>query len=139
MIECNVDVEITDRDVKLRFPRGYETALSVLKGKLVSKKVHQVYVKLGYPRKPRTTGEGSQNHHLNGHISQIIQVSGDEFDDMKDIIKQRALKRGYPFRTDSMGNVRPQGERDCSTAECAMLIEEAHDVAAFLNIKLKEE
>ena len=30
-----------------------------------------VLVTIQPPRKPRTTGEHSQNHHLNGHIMQI--------------------------------------------------------------------
>ena len=139
MLDCNnADVEITGRDVKLRFPHGYEDALRVLDKRLKSKKASQVYVKIGYPRKPRTTGDKSQNHHLNGHIQQICQETGDEFDDVKMEIKRRAIKRGYPTRTDSFRNVIAESEGNASTVECGYLIEEAHDVAAFCNVKLRE-
>ena len=138
MIECNVDVEITGRDVKLRFPHGYEDTLSVLKERLVSKRLTQVYVKMWLPRKPRTTGDKSQSHHLNGHIQQIAQYTGDDFDDVKMEIKRRAISKGYPYRTDSFGNVVPDSEANSSTVECGYLIDTAHEVASFLNIKLKE-
>jgi len=140
-IEANCDIVFSQQNltaIKLTLPGGYEDALSVLHEGLDKKRVSQVYVKLGMPRKPRTTGDKSQNHALNGFIQQLCQESGDEFDDMKKEIKRRAIKRGYPFHTDSFGNVVPQSEADCSTVECAMLIDEAHDVASFLNVKLKE-
>lgn len=139
MVEANCDIFFGPKgSVTLKFPTGWLDALSVLRQELDRKRLSQAYVKLGKPRKPRTTGEYSQSHHLNGHVQQIAAETGDEFDDVKMEIKRRAIKRGYPFRTDSFGNVVPQSEADCSTVECAMLIEEAHDVAAFLNIKLKE-
>jgi len=141
MIEGNCDVLFSQNfpnKVQLAFPHGYEDALIMLKQNLAEKRITQVYAKIWKPRRPRTTGDLSQNHHLNGHIAQIIKVTGDEFDDCKAEIKRRALKRGYPFRTDSWGNVVPQSEADCSTVECAMLIEEAHDLAAFCGVRLKE-
>jgi len=141
VIECNCDIAFSLQNpnaVRLTFPGGYEDALYVLDERLKSKKVNQVYVKLGMPRKPRTTGDKSQNHHLNGHIQQICIETGDEFDDVKMEIKRRALKRGYPSHTDTFGNVIPESEGAASTVECGYLIEEAHDVAAFCNVKLKE-
>lgn len=89
--------------------------------------------------KPRSTGPHSQNHHLNGHVAQIAEETGDDFRDVKDDIKERAIKRGYPFRTTKLGRVRPKHEPDTTMEECAMLIEEAHAVAAFLGITLREE
>jgi hypothetical protein len=44
---------------------------------------------------------------------------------------------GYPFQTIS-GHVVPKRERDCSTEECAKLIEASHVLAAQLGIILKE-
>jgi len=141
MLEANCDIVFSADNplvVTVQFPRGWSDGVQMLRQELARKRVSQAFVKLGKPRKPRTTGELSQNHHLNGDIAQIAVETGDEFDDVKMEIKRRAIKRGYPFRTDSFGNVVPQSEADCSTTECAMLIEEAHDVAAFLNIKLRE-
>ena len=141
MIEANCDIFWgTDPCVvTVRFPPAWADGIVVLKEQLEKKRITQAYVKLAKPRKPRTTGDFSQNHHLNGHIAQIVAQTGDEFEDVKMEIKRRAIKRGYPFHTDSFGNVVPQSEANCSTTECAMLIDEAHDVAAFLNIKLREE
>jgi len=139
MLEGNVDLlEIGATSIKVALSKNMAAAAQVLKNRLEKNRVTQVYIKIGYPRKPRTTGDESQNHHLNGHVAQICQETGDGFDDVKMEIKRRAIKRGYPYRTDSFGNVVPQSEADCSTVECGYLIDDAHDVAGFLGIKPKE-
>ena len=139
-IECNVDIIFSENypHVKLKFPHEYKHALQGLESQLTMKAISQVYVKLGYPKKPRTTGKDSQNHALNGYVSQICRENGDEFDDVKMEIKRRAIKRGYPFHTDSFGNVVPESESNASTVECSYLIEEAGVVAQFCNVVLKE-
>lgn len=68
-----------------------------------------VQVTINPPYKPRTTGAKSQNHHLNGHIYTIIN-----------------------------GYLLPKSEHECSTEECAKLIEAAHLLAADWQIVLKE-
>ena len=91
------------------------------------------------PYKPRTTGKGSQSHHLNGHIAQICNVTGNDHETIKYCVKMIAVEQyGYPFQTVA-GHVVPKRERDCDTAECAMLIEAAHYLAAQLGIILREE
>ena len=90
------------------------------------------------PRKPRSTGENSQNHHLNGHITQISQFTGEDFDYIKAHIKRTAIKRGYPTRTTKLGDVEPISESDSTTEECAMLVETTHEVADFLSLELIE-
>lgn len=97
-----------------------------------------VLVTLQPPKRPRTTGEGSQNHHLNGHILQICNETGNDYDSVKDAIKMLAVENmGYPYKTIA-GRVVPQRERECSTDECAKLIEAAHVLAADLGIILQE-
>jgi len=90
------------------------------------------------PRKPRTTGEKSQSHHFNGHVVQIAQEIGEDFDVVKMEIKRRAIKRGYPTRTTKFKELIPISESEASTVECSYLIDQAHEVADFLNLKLKE-
>lgn len=98
-------------------------------------------------RKPRTTGDKSQNKHLNGHVQQLAGETGMEFEVIKMEIKHRALKRGYPIlynadgkiMFDLWGRARGISEADCSTVECGYLIEEAHQLAAELDIVLIEE
>ena len=98
-----------------------------------------VLVTLQPPKKPRTTGEGSQNHHLNGHIMQICQETGNDYDTVKLAVKMIAVEQfGYSFKTVGKQIV-PKPERECSTVECGMLIEAAHYLAADIGIILKEE
>lgn len=91
------------------------------------------------PRKPRTTGYKSQNHHLNGHIVQICNETGNSYATIKSYIKLVAVEQfGYPYEI-FKGKVIPKAESDCDTEECAMLIEVAHYVAATEGISLREE
>lgn len=97
-----------------------------------------VLVTLQPPKKPRTTGEGSQNHHLNGHIMQICNETGNSYDVIKYCVKMIAVEQmGYPYKTIT-GHIVPQPESESSTDECALLIEAAHILAAQLSIILQE-
>lgn len=91
-------------------------------------------------RKRRSTGEKSQNHHLNGHIVDIMRACGmttpKEYDQVKTEIKRIAhLTFGYP--ADKTGHFF-KSEAECNTEECAWLIEAAHLLAAELGIVLTE-
>lgn len=102
---------------------------------------HNDYVRLVLqrPRKKRSTGDKSQNHHLNGHIMQICAETGNDYESVKYAVKMTAIEQyGYPYETIA-GHIVPKGERDTDTAECAMLIEAAHYIAADLGIILREE
>lgn len=94
--------------------------------------------KLEKIRRTRTTGENSQNHHLNGHIQQIVTETGQPFDDVKLAVKFRACDMGYPFKTMSTGDRIPRSEPESSVVECGLLIEAAHIIAAELGINLYE-
>ena len=97
-----------------------------------------VLVTLQPPKKPRTTGEGSQNHHLNGHIMQICNETGNDYDTIKYCVKMLAVEQmGYPYKIVA-GHILPQPESQSSTDECAKLIEAAHVFAAQLSIILQE-
>jgi hypothetical protein len=90
------------------------------------------------PRRPRTTGDKSQNHHLNGHIQGICVETGNSFEAVKMAVKLRAVEMGYPFQTLPNGAIDPQSEAASSTEECAILIESAHMIAAEWGIALIE-
>lgn len=97
-----------------------------------------VLVTIQPPKRPRTTGEGSQNHHLNGHIMQICNETGNDYDTVKQAVKMIAVENmGFPYRTIA-GRIIPQHESESSTDECAKLIEAAHVLAADLGIILQE-
>ena len=97
-----------------------------------------VLVTMQPPKRPRTTGEGSQNHHLNGHIMQICNKTKNSYNAVKDEIKRIATEEmGYPYE-EINGHIHPIGESESSTEECAKLIEAAHVLAADLGIILQE-
>ena len=97
-----------------------------------------VLVTIQPPRKPRTTGKNSQNHHLNGHIMQICGETCNSYDVIKYCVKMIAVEQmGYPYKTIA-GHIVPQPESESSTDECALLIEAAHVLAADLGIILQE-
>ena len=98
-----------------------------------------VLVTIASPKRPRTTGDGSQNHHLNGHIMQICAETGNDYEAVKNAVKMLAVEQmGYPY-TDFHGVITPKSESESSTDECAKLIEAAHILAADLGMVLKEE
>ena len=98
-----------------------------------------VRVTLRRPKRARTTGAYSQNHHLNGHIMQICAETGNDYDAVKNAVKMIAVEQmGYPY-TDFHGVITPKAESETDTAECAKLIEAVHVLAADLGIVLREE
>lgn len=130
------------------------------------------YVCLSFctPKRLRSTGKESQNHHLNGHIQAIAKESGNDFETTKLAVKDIAIDLGYPFRTIfyplydvkndeeiRIGLVKKRfvlknkvfefwckemriakSESECTTEECALLIEASHILAATNQIILKE-
>jgi hypothetical protein len=128
-------------------PRGLKDMLRKIFDFSDSKHQGFVTVTIETVRKPRTTGEGSQSHHFNGHVQQIAQETGMPFEAVKLELKHRAIKRGYPIlykadgtaQHDLWGRVMGISEADCSTTECGYLIEEAHELASELGMTLKEE
>ena len=97
-----------------------------------------VLVTIQPPKHMRTTGEHSQNHHLNGHIMQICNETKNSYNAVKDEIKRIATEEmGFPYE-EINGHIHPIGESESSTDECAKLIEAAHVLAADLGIILQE-
>ena len=69
-----------------------------------------VLVTLQPPKKPRTTGENSQNHHLNGHIMQICNETQNSYNAVKDENKRIATEEmGYPYE-EINGQIHPKGK-----------------------------
>lgn len=97
-----------------------------------------IKVILSPPHKPRTTGERSQNNHINGHCQQICNETGEDFDVIKMYAKKKAVKYGYPIKTDIFGAAMPVSETEINTTEAGYLIDALHEMAAFLEVRLKE-
>lgn len=118
--------------------------LNTLLDKAEAKHNGYINVSIELPRRPRTTGERSQNRALNGYIQQICEDTGNDFGVVKTEIKYRALRRGYPFlekngiiMRDIYGREMGISEADSSVEECGLLIEEAIQLASELDIKLE--
>lgn len=103
---------------------------------------------LSTPKRKRSTGPWSQNHHLNGHCMQISHETGQDFDAVKLYVKRQAIARGLPLKTRPDGDVLysladgqpvPISETDMDTVQCGWCIEEVHILAAELGIILREE
>ena len=97
-------------------------------------------------RKLRSTGDKSQSHALNGFIQQICQETGNDFQDVKEYIKSRAVSMGYPMLmknnkvvVNPYGEPRGISEADSSVEECALLIEVACMLASEYGIELRKE
>jgi len=103
------------------------------------KNIHFDKLKISKPFKQRTTGKHSQNHHINGHIAQIANITGMDFDTLKSYFKRLAIKRKYPFDTAPDGEAEPWSERRIDTTQAGYLIDEIHQFADENNITLKED
>jgi len=134
----------TSQIVSFEVPRFYEAAYR----ELVKKSPDTLDVELSTHSKRRSTGPFSQSHHLNGHIQQICNDTGNDFDDVKLYVKRRAFKRGLPFATKPNGDILysladleplPISETQMTTEQCSWCIEETHELAAELGIRLIEE
>jgi len=91
------------------------------------------------PRRARTTGWKSQNHHLNGHIQQIAMATGNSFSAVKERMKELAIDRGYPVEILPDGSVKPKSESEITSIEAGYLIDTIHQFAAEWEIPLAEE
>ena len=132
----------TDDELYLRLHPSIKFAVNALRARSEARHAGFITVRLDLPHKPRTTGEKSQNHHFNGHVQQICAANGWDFDEAKRLCKRKGVPFGYPPPEE----VRIKGElfalykseADCSTVECAALIEGAHLLAAELGMILEE-
>lgn len=143
-------VTIERGSLAIVLPKPLRAELEQLYRKADEKFNGHITVTIETPRKPRSTGAGSQSRHFNGHVQQIAQFTGMPFEVVKMELKHRAIKRGYPIlykqdgnpQLDLWGRVMGISEADSSTEECAYLIEEAHELAAEFaesGFMLKEE
>ena len=100
------------------------------------------YVRLDMspPYRPRSTGQNSQNNLIWRLITIIANETGNELEDVEAAVKERALRRGYPFRQNRItGRPVPASMASINTVEAGYLIDELHQLAAELGIALEEQ
>ena len=142
MAGVTITLKRVDEKGRIAFmpPRELELKEAIRKVLRACKEKNNDYVAVTFarPYKPRSTGPESQNHHLNGHIMQICEQTGNDYETIKYCVKMIATEQmDYPFSTVA-GHILPKRESDCNTEECAKLIEASHVLAAQLGIILRE-
>lgn len=95
-----------------------------------------IKVELSAPYKSRTTGKGSQNNKFYALVTEICKETGNDLEDVKDALKERACaRRGYPYTINKLtGKMRPYSTTKINTVQMAGLIEEAIQLCAELGI-----
>lgn len=98
-----------------------------------------VCLTVGKPRRSRTTGPNSQNNLFYRLVTLIAMDTGNEIEDVKKGIKDRALKRGYPYKINPISQkVTPLSTTLVDTVQMGYLIEECYEVMAELGISIGE-
>lgn len=104
-------------------------------------KKYSGYVRLEMtpPRRPRSTGPGSQNNLVWRLITLIANETGNELEDVELAAKERAVKRGYPYRVNKItGQIVPASMKTISTVEASYLIDELYQIAAEYEVDVEE-
>ena len=92
-------------------------------------------IDFGRVYKSRTTGEGSQNNLFYALVTEICKETGNDITDVKDYLKERAVKRGYPYEINKLtGRIRPYSTTRVDTKQMSALIEETLQLCAELGI-----
>ena len=98
------------------------------------------YIKLemSAPYKPRSTGLNSQNNLIWKLITEIAKATGNELQDVEDAVKERAVKRGYPYHQNKItGRIVPASMTTINTVEAGYLIEELYQIASEYEINVE--
>ena len=96
-------------------------------------------IDFGRVYKSRTTGEGSQNNLFYELCTEICKETGNDLEDVKDALKERAIKRGYPYKVNPINNqIKPFSTTKVNTVEMGYLIDEEKQLCAELGIVLPD-
>lgn len=92
------------------------------------------------PYKPRTTGKESQNNLIWKLITEIAKQTGNEIQDVEEAVKERACKRGYPYRVNKItGRAKPKSMTEIDTVEASYLIDELYQVCAEYGVDVEPQ
>ena len=88
--------------------------------------------------KPKTTGPHSQLNHCWGHATSIAEEIGEAPRSVIDQAREDGMSKGYSTRKNFKGRVVPARLSEANTKDAAILIEQLHEYADFLGIRLIE-
>ena len=132
-------VEPTENGLLFHFP-SLAVKQKMLDVYNLAKEKSNCYMTVDFGRvyKTRTTGEGSQNNKFYALVTEICKETGNDIEDVKDALKERAIKRGYPYKVNKItGRIRPASTTQVNTVEMSYLIEEAIQLCAELGIVIE--
>ena len=128
--------ELTENGLLIHYPT-IEVKQEILHLYETSKERFNGYFKIeiNKPYPNRTTGAGSQNNKFYALVTEICKETGNDLEDIKDYLKERAIKRNYPYSVNKMtGRIRPYSTTQVDTKQMSALIEEALQLCAELVI-----
>ena len=128
--------ELTENGLLIHYPTK-EIKAEILHLYETSKERFNGYFKIDIqkPYPSRTTGEGSQNNKFYALVTEICKETGNDLTDVKDYLKERAVKRGYPYEINKLtGRIKPYSTTRVDTKQMSALIEEALQLCAELGI-----
>lgn len=128
--------ELTENGLLIHYPTK-ETKAEILHLYETSKERFNGYFKIeiNKPYPNRTTGEGSQNNKFYALVTEICKETGNDITDVKDYLKERAVKRGYPYEINKLtGRIKPYSTTRVDTKQMSALIEETLQLCAELGI-----
>jgi hypothetical protein len=132
--------EPTEKGLLIHYPtQGVKSELLHLYQ--TSKEKYNGYFKIDIqkPYPNRTTGEGSQNNLFYLLVTEICKETGNDIGDVKDALKERAIKRGYPYKVNKLtGRIKPASTTKINTVEMGYLIDEAKQECAELGIVIND-
>ena len=127
------DWQSSSNTLQLRFPDDGQIGALVAK----SRKTRGGFLSfdINLPKRPRSTGENSQNHHLWGHSEQIGEHLGYDRREMLYLIAE--MTPGWPM-AEYNGKMIPRSESLIDSETSARAIETAHRIAIENGIRLRE-
>jgi hypothetical protein len=145
-LKTNAQATMVNGKLSIKLPEESDKHKKMILEYVIEKCGGYVFFELSPPKRPRKTGKGSQSAHFNGHCVTISMETKQPFQSVKDYLKSQAITRGYPMLVDIdgapildvWGNVQGISEADCEVDQCNFLIEEAHQFADEMGIKLIE-
>ena len=118
--------EPTENGLLIHYPSN-EVRAEILHLYQTSKEKYNGYFKIDIqkPYPPRTTGAGSQNNLFYLLLTELCKATGNDLEDAKDALKEKAIKRGYPYRVNKLtGRIKPYSTTEVNTVEMGYLIDE---------------
>lgn len=125
--------EPTENGLLIHYPT-IETKAEILHLYETSKDRFNGYMKVELS-KPYKSRSNEQNRMFWGIVQQIASETGNDLEDIEQAVKERACKRGFPYRINKMtGRIKPYSMTECDTVQMGYLIDEVIQLCSELGI-----